>query len=106
MVTTYSYDLLNRLTTTSYGGTQAILRCYDGTVPNATLSACVSAVPAVALAVGKLTGTGNSSSTTKYLGFDAFGRVLSSSQTTVGNADPFGFSYTYTASGGLNTITY
>jgi YD repeat-containing protein len=113
VTTSYGYDAQNRVTSKSYGNrtysdgavaTPAATYCYDGNVVNASL-VCAAASPAIANSIGRLTGSGNSVSVTKYSAYDALGRVTASQQTPNGQAG-YQFSYTYNLAGGLTSITY
>ena len=91
IVTTYSYDALNRVTGQTYSdGTPAVSYSYDASgVPNSK---------------GHLTSVGNASSTTNYTNFDVVGNILASSQVTAGQSNPF--VYAYNLAGALTKETY
>ncbi len=89
---TTGYDALNRLTQKSYSdGTPAVSYAYDRG-------------GAGAHAIGQLTEVSNAYGTTTYTSFDLLGRVLASSQQTLGQTYTFG--YTYNLAEGIATETY
>lgn len=91
VVTTYSYDALNRAKTRSYNdGTPAVTYTYDAA--------------GIAYAKGKLTSVSSSVSATSYTGFDALGRITGNQQVT--NAQTYSLSYGYNLAGALTTRTY
>jgi YD repeat-containing protein len=107
----YQYDGLSRIISKSYTGvdsTPNVTYCYDGTTSQPG-GGCQSGAP-VSNSIGRLTSVSNASTatsgtTTLYLGYDAEGRVLSSSQQTDGIAfSPF--QYQYTPGGALKQIQY
>jgi RHS repeat-associated protein len=102
LITSISYDGLNRPTNKSYSGgvaTPAVTFCYDG-LP----SAGICPTSGTAGFVGRLTYAGNSQSSTTYNLFDAMGRVTASTQST--GAGTYPFSYTYALNGALASTTY
>jgi RHS repeat-associated protein len=98
VVTTFTYDGLNRVLTRTYPGnpTPAVTYVYD------------SATPAVPNSKGRLVSVSSSatgfSSSCSYTSYDAAGRVLTSTQTTDGQA--YNFSYSYDLAGNMKTETY
>jgi YD repeat-containing protein len=96
LVTTISYDLLNRPVTKTYsGGTPLVFYCYDGNVsgncagalstPSANLNGQLTRI---------LTSDGTNTLTkTDYANFDTMGRALRSEQGVGSN--PYTFQYTY-----------
>jgi RHS repeat-associated protein len=97
IMASYSYDAHDRLTQVSYNdSTPAVTYTYDD--------------PAVTFSKGRLTKVENSVSRSEVLGYDAFGRVLKSRQTTDGVPYLFGTNlengYEYTQSDGLKTLRY
>jgi RHS repeat-associated protein len=113
VTTNYTYDAQNRVTSKSYTSrtytdgavaTPAAAYCYDGNVVNTSFT-CSAASPVIPYSIGRLTGSGNSVSVTKYASYDALGRVTASQQTPNGQS-AYQFSYTYNPAGGLTSITY
>jgi RHS repeat-associated protein len=113
VTTNYAYDAQNRVTSKSYTSrtytdgavaTPSAVYCYDGNVVNTSIT-CSAASPAIPYSIGRLTGSGNSVSVTKYASYDALGRVTASQQTPNGQS-AYQFSYTYNPAGGLTSITY
>ncbi|HEX8195913.1 MAG TPA: RHS repeat-associated core domain-containing protein [Pyrinomonadaceae bacterium] len=94
LVTTYSYDALNRLQTRSYSGTTPATPTVTYTYDDST----------VAFSKGKLTKVYSTVSETQYTAFDAVGNLLSSQQITEGQ--PYPFTYKYNLSGALTEETY
>ncbi len=91
VTTTYAYDGLNRLASKTYSdSTLAVSYTYDD--------------PVVSHSVGQLTQVANGNSTTKYLGYDALGRITSNQQIT--SDETYTFSYTYNLSRSLISETY
>ncbi|MGD9560857.1 MAG: RHS repeat domain-containing protein [Pyrinomonadaceae bacterium] len=92
IVTTYTYDALNRVTARDYNDTSPDVDYIYGT--NAPK-------------IGKLVKVESDVSTTEYTAFDILGRVIAHKQTTVGG-DPNGYTtgYTYSLSGALLEQTY
>ena len=98
IVTTYGYDLLNRVLSTTYTNdpqnTPAVTYTYDaaGTLYSR----------------GRLTSVNNSVSASDYLEFDALGRIKQNRQTTVVNGSPqsYTMSYGYNLAGEMTTETY
>lgn len=90
----YAYDALNRVTSRSYTNdpqqTPAVSYKYD--------------TPGIMNAKGRLTSISSSVSTTSYAGFDALGRVLSSSQAT--NGQTYSLGYEYDLAGNLKSELY
>ncbi|MEQ1922405.1 MAG: RHS repeat-associated core domain-containing protein [Pyrinomonadaceae bacterium] len=89
IATTYTYDVLNRVTA----------RDYDDSTPDVDYTYGTTAPK-----IGKLTKVESSVSTTEYTGFDILGRVTTHKQTTDGNDYTIG--YTYNLSGALIEETY
>jgi len=89
IVTTYTYDELNRVTA----------RDYSDTTPDVDYTYGTSAPK-----VGKLVKVESSVSTTEYTGFDILGRVTAHKQTTDGQSYTTG--YVYNLSGALIEQTY
>jgi YD repeat-containing protein len=111
-----SYDGWNRLTGRSYTGalTKPGKWCYDGQAYTAATytSAGVLQTPAVCTGTvlansrGLLTGAGSDDSAVGY-GYDAFGRVVSSSQTTPGmGGSVYPFTYSYYLDDSMETERY
>jgi RHS repeat-associated protein len=89
IITTYTYDALNRVTARDYTGfTPDVTYTYDNKTH----------------AVGKLTKISSSVSATEYLAFDILGRVTSHKQTT--DSVDYTTGYTYNLSGALIEETY
>jgi YD repeat-containing protein len=89
IITNYAYDVLNRVTGTTYSdGTPAVTYTYD-TAPTYGL--------------GRLAQVSNNISTTS-MSYDAMGRVVTSQQTTDGQT--YSFSYGYNYAGALVAETY
>jgi RHS repeat-associated protein len=89
IVTTYTYDALNRVTD----------RDYTGSTPDVDYT-----YGAVAPKIGKLTKVQSSVSATEYLTFDILGRVTSHKQTT--DSVDYTTGYTYNLSGALIEESY
>ena len=103
-IVSMSFDALSRLKSKSYSGprtAKAVTWCYDGLVWNGTV--CGTASPAIANAKGRLTEVVTDSSSTRFVEFDAVGRVRGSRQTTGGT--PYNLSYTWTPAGQMWTET-
>jgi RHS repeat-associated protein len=97
--THYSYDALNRLVSRSYSNdpaqTPAVAYTYDS--------------PSVLNSRGHLTSIANSISTTRFLEYDAAGRVTTSSQATVGASGAtrsYTMNYGYDLAGNLVSEVY
>lgn len=94
-VTVYTYDVLSRVTSISYGGGVPTLFEYDGGAsgtPNA---------------IGRLTRITDESGQTSY-GYDQAGRLLNKTQTTTAGGATFSrtVGYAYRADGKLQSLTY
>jgi YD repeat-containing protein len=99
VITTYTYDNLNRLTKLAYSGptsTPAVIYSYDQAVDG-------SAVP---FARGRLTAVANANATTTYTSYDALGRVTGSTQQVAATGQTYPFTYHYNLAGSLITETY
>ena len=84
IVTSYTYDPLNRLKTKTYGGgTPGVTYSYDTGATNG---------------IGRLTQVTNGNSTTQFSAYDALGRVTQSSQTTGAQTYSLGYGYNLAAS--------
>jgi RHS repeat-associated protein len=91
VVTTYTYDVLNRPLTRTYNdGTPSVTNTYDAV--------------GVAYSKGQLTEVSNSISTSKFTQFDTLGKPLVSQQITEGNT--YTSSYQYNLVGDLVQETY
>lgn len=89
--TTYTYDALNRVTSSAYNdSTPDVTYTYDAA--------------AVANSKGRLTRVNSSVSTYDYTGYDEAGRVTASTQTTDGQA--YQMDYSYDLAGNLASQTY
>jgi YD repeat-containing protein len=86
------YDALNRVYLKSYSGiaTPSVTYCYDGKTYGGADGSCANG--STSNGIGQLTQVQNAVSTTSYTGFDALGRVGSSTQTTGGISYPFSYS--------------
>jgi YD repeat-containing protein len=104
VITTNTYDELNRLEATGYNGspvlTPPVVLCYDGQAYSGGACAGADSSPDI----GRLTGVGTSESAVAYT-YDARGRVTGSTQATGGGA-PRSFVYTYNLDDTLETQTY
>jgi RHS repeat-associated protein len=94
-VTTYTYDVLSRVTRISYGGGVPTQFEYDGGVSGAPN------------AIGRLTKMIDESGQTSY-SYDQAGRLLSKTQLTIAGGTTFTrtTSYAYRADGKLQSLTY
>jgi len=91
VITTYTYDALNRATSRSYSdGTPAVTYTYDG--------------PGIANAKGRLTSVSSSVSTYSHNTIDALGRVTNATQST--NGQNYVMSYTYDLAGNMKSQIY
>jgi RHS repeat-associated protein len=94
IVTTYTYDALNRVASRSYqydpSGTPAVTYTYDST--------------GISNGKGRLASVSSSVSTYNYSGYDAMGRVLGGSETLGGQS--YQMSYSYDLAGHLLTQAY
>ncbi len=113
IVTTMTYDELNRVLTKSYSGVNsapAVTYCYDGKVATPGGGSCIVPTTSIPKALGHLTQVYSSVSATTYAGFDVMGRITASSQNTGGATYPFGSAivpgYTYNLAGQLISETY
>ncbi len=99
ITTTYSYDVLNRLTTKNYSTQGAPVNlCYDSG------TACGGV--AAANALGRLISVSNDISVSRNNNYDAMGRVTSTSMTITGE-QPFSFtSYGSNLAGNLTSMIY
>jgi YD repeat-containing protein len=110
VVTSFSYDLLNRITLKSYAvagsvaPTDSVTYCYDGQVAGASDGECTTPTSAIAYGWNHLTEFRTAPSTTTYGSYDALGRVTGSTQTTA--STPYTFAYEYNLAGGLTKLTY
>ena len=95
-VIAYVYDELNRPKTKSYNGQIAVNYTYDDAAVNYSRGRVT--------AVATTSAGSTNASTTNYVQYDALGRIVQSSQTTLGNIYPF--SYTYNAAGSVVSETY
>jgi RHS repeat-associated protein len=104
VVTTLSYDRLNRLEAKSYSGaavvTNSVSFCYDGN----TAGNCAGA-PTGANLLGRATMVVSGVYRTKMLAYDALGRVTQSAQKFAADPDLV-FGYQYTQAGGVSEIQY
>ena len=96
LVTTLTYDALNRPLTKDFSDTTSI-------TPDVTMTYDGSGI---SHSKGHLTQVASPASTTNFTGFDELGRVTASSQTMAGVSTPYAMSYTYGRSGALLTETY
>jgi RHS repeat-associated protein len=93
VVTTYTYDLINRITSKSYSdATPAVTFTYDSSM--------------VEFGKGRLTAVSNSVATQAIDKYDARGRVLTSAQAYGGTSTRYETIYTYSLAGGLITQRY
>jgi RHS repeat-associated protein len=99
----FGYDTINRIMTRDYsdGITPPVTYCYDGRVWSGSFGQC-NGTPATP-SRQRLTEVGSTISRTSY-GYNSWGNVITSTQTTAGQAYTFG--YTYNAAGSLASITY
>jgi YD repeat-containing protein len=111
-VITFSYDALNRPIARTYSGVrsaQAVTLCYDGEnysssgTSGAGTDCVLPATPATNSRV-RLTEVRNSVSSTKYVEFDAAGRIKRSQQETTGDA-PRDFQYSYNLAGAMDSMS-
>ncbi len=101
VVTTYSYDQLNRVTDRVYAAPNPTPTNYQ-TTPNVEYTYGTTAPK-----VGKLVKVESTVSTTEYTAFDILGRVTASKQTTDGGVTGgYTSGYTYNLSGVLIEQTY
>jgi RHS repeat-associated protein len=91
----YSYDVMNRITQRSYSGGTAVA------TPTVTYSYDSSSV---ANSKGRLTSVSNSVSAYNYTGYDALGRVTASQQVTDGQT--YSMSYAYDLIGNMTSQAY
>ena len=102
VVTTLTYDALNRIET----------RIYSGPAPGGTTPAVTyvydQATPPVPYSKGRMISVSSSVSTCSYAAYDPAGRLLSSSQTTLGPSgnQTYSMSYTYNIAGGMTSEKY
>jgi RHS repeat-associated protein len=107
VVTTYTYDALNRLTGKSYsdGSTAPVQYSYDG----ASLTGCVTLPPAITGAtnlLGRRSSMCDASGATSWT-YDPLGRPLMEKRTIQGTtAITNSISYTYNLDGSLATLIY
>ena len=104
VVTTLSYDELNRLKAKNYSGaavaTSGVTYCDDGS----TAGNCVGG-PSWTNLLGRATMTVSGDFRTKMLAYDGLGRVTQSAQKFAAEPDLV-FDYQYTQAGGLAEIKY
>jgi len=112
VVTTYTYDPLNRITNKDYAnaaGTTGVNYQYDGTGVTCPVSGA-SNYPVGRLSSVSALGAAGATFQTNYECYDAFARVTHSTQSTAGTSYPFGSGgnagYVYNAAGSLSQITY
>jgi hypothetical protein len=102
-----TFDGMNRPVSKSYSGggitTPPVMYCYDGHAFDPVAQAC-GTITATGSVLGRLTGIGNSTSTTNFTNFSNRGFILASKQTTA--ATDYTFGYSYWAGGALRTLTY
>lgn len=104
VTTSYTYDVLNRLTKKSYVSTPNALYGYDGTSP----TNCNVAVPTIKSAtnlIGRMSFmcSGDSSSAFSY---DPMGRPSESRKNKGSVVKGYSVNYTYYLDGSVNTLTY
>ena len=102
-VASMSYDALGRMYRKTYSGARGgspETFCFDGESYGAT--DCVAGT--VLNGLGKVTEARNDVSSSKYLSFDAVGRVKQSEQKT-GTSGPYAFSYAYNLAGMREQMT-
>jgi RHS repeat-associated protein len=93
----FSYDALSRLTSVSYDVGQT------GVLSTPTVTYTYDD-PEVFFSRGRLTSVSSSVSTTRFVEFDALGRIKRSTQTTDGKSYPM--SYNYSLAGQMTSQTY
>lgn len=99
IVTTYTYDALNRVTKIAYSdSTPTVTYCYDG-----NNTACISGGFSSANGKGRRTAIADGSGTCGW-SYDAMGHVLTEQKTIAGITKTI--SYSYNLDGSLATITY
>ena len=89
LVTSMTYDSLNRLTGKTYSDTTpSVVYTWD------------------TVRIGSLSSVANSAATISFSQYDRLGRVTQGSQTVPTGGQSYSFSYTYDKSSGLRTMTY